>query len=65
MTITTKNVGSKAAQELSLNEVVYQLASKTEITNDKLFAVLKKAGRKFSEKSVRWYASKARAGVRR
>lgn len=49
--------------ELSLNDFVFNLAPKH--SNNELFTLLDMDGRQYSEKSVRWYASKARAGVRR
>lgn len=63
LVITSKNIKTKAAIEASLNEVIFQLAPK--YTNDEVIAMLEKQGRSFSLTSVRWYASKARAGVRR
>lgn len=61
--ITSKNIKTKAAVEASLNEVVFQLAKKH--TNEEILEMLTKQGRKFSLTSVRWYAAKSRAGVRR
>ena len=49
--------------EMSLNDFVFNLAPTH--SNDELFILLEMDGRQYSEKSVRWYASKARAGVRR
>jgi hypothetical protein len=61
--ITSKNIKTKAAISASLNEVVFQLAPKH--TNEEIIALLDKQGREYSMNSLRWYASKARAGVRR
>lgn len=63
LVITSKNILSKAAVAATLNEVVYQLAKK--FSNQEIFDLLKKQKRSFSENSVRWYASKSRAGVKR
>ena len=55
---------AKANDEiLSLNDFVFNLAPTH--TNPEIFILLEMEGYKYSEKSVRWYASKARAGVRR
>lgn len=48
---------------LTLNDFVFNLAPTH--TNPEIFILLEMEGYKYSEKSVRWYASKARAGVRR
>ena len=50
-------------ETLTLNDFVFQLAPTH--SNNELFTLLDMEEIKYSEKSVRWYASKARAGVRR
>lgn len=57
------NVAEANISEMSLNDFVFNLAPTH--SNDELFILLEMDGRQYSEKSVRWYASKARAGVRR
>lgn len=54
---------TQTEQPLTLNDFVFNLALKH--SNAELFVLLSMEGYKFTEKSVRWYASKARAGVRR
>lgn len=63
ISITSKNVNTKAVKELSLNDFVFYAAPKME--NADIIKLLNKQGRKFSIRSLQWYASKARAGVRR
>ena len=63
--VTAKNITSKAVAELSLNEIIFQLAGKGKMTNAEIKELLAKAKRKITDSSLAWYASKARAGVRR
>lgn len=57
------NPSFEVDNSLTLNDFVFNLAPKH--SNDELFILLTMEGYKYSEKSVRWYASKARSGVRR
>lgn len=61
--VTSKNFEALAKEGVSLNELVWQAAPK--MTNQEMVDALTAAGRKFTINSLRWYASKARAGVRR
>lgn len=56
-TVTTQE------QPLTLNDFVFNLAPTH--SNPEIFILLEMEGFKYTEKSVRWYASKARSGVRR
>lgn len=63
-TAVANQVNDQISEErLSLNDFVFNLAPTH--SNDELFILLEMESYKYSEKSVRWYASKARAGVRR
>lgn len=63
MNTQTTNTTAQTEQPLTLNDFVFNLAPKH--SNAELFILLEMEGFKYTEKSVRWYASKARAGVRR
>lgn len=62
---TTQTAETPVANEqaLTLNDFVFNLAPTH--SNFEIFILLDMEGYKYSEKSVRWYAAKARAGVRR
>lgn len=54
---------AQVEQTLTLNDFVFNLAPTH--SNPEIFILLDMEGIKYSEKSVRWYAAKARSGVRR
>lgn len=62
-TQTTIRQDNVLDEPLSLNDFVFNLAPTH--SNPEIFVLLEMEGYKYSEKSVRWYASKARSGVRR
>lgn len=61
--VTEKNFVKLAKAGVSQNELVWQAAKI--MTNQQMIDLMTKAGRKFTINSLRWYASKARAGVRK
>jgi hypothetical protein len=61
--VTEKNFVKLAKAGASQNELVWQCAPK--MSNQQMIDLMEKAGRKFTVNSLRWYASKARAGLRK
>lgn len=61
--ITAKNVKSTVAKESTLLYFVLgALMADSELTNEDLFAMVKKAGRDNSAATVGWYAARIRQG---
>lgn len=61
--ITSKNVKTQAAREMSLRDFVLgALVASPDMTNEEVYALVQKAGRDNAQSTTEWYAARVRQG---
>jgi len=61
--ITSKNVKTAAAREMSLRDFVLgALVASPDLDNEEVFALVTKAGRDNAQSTTEWYAARVRQG---